>query len=1595
MLNHRHHQERPKALVLLLFTSWKTTGVLWLLLLLLFGLLLPVGMANDEVFYVMEPFEALPTISNSSGWFQRVYNQVGKLNLTIVSKQQQQQQEQEAPVPLFGNGALKVDYTVARTENGGRGFVDWGYILGKKNSTTTTTTTATAAAHNCHGAQYLSLWYYNQSPQSRPGRVHLRIILLDDSDCPASDDDDHDECTAAPGQGLENYYSFHYILDNNNNDSNKNGGWQELRVALRGSDDPAAPFWQTGWAGSGASGNHRLDLEHIRGWRMELSMDASSQGATDDDDDDIDNNTSSGVLWLDQLSCVGGGDLLGAAFWTNDNPATTTSADYELLEDAAVSTGSWFSRYYESPLAKNRTRVDLSNGTLFLNYTIEQTESWGGFNDYQHLAPGPAYYNLSAATGVSLGYDIRQAASAPGRSHLRIILMDASDCVNDCASYPGQSLENYYSFHYILDGGDDDDDDDKHQAPGQIQVRPLRGEDNSSSPFWRTGWTGIVGNNVLDTAYVKGYRLELNVDSQGGVGSTVSGSVAFQGLVAETLGGNDDDDDDTTKDATCTREPGLFLNVESSSSHFKRLEFLGSKCCESCDKDPECLYALSDGKDCYVTSTVQVDAPGLLDTEFAQTTFTAFSTNKATKRGDFCQVCQCEEGRGVIDCRAKNLSIVPQEFLQRRWWLPRVLDLRDNPKLVILGSSAFESIAEGLEELLLPRNIRHLSYDSVQRLPNLSIVRFEGEHGSDRVSAQGSPVFSLEETDRAGVHDMNNVITTPSGHFGSVCCNRGQHIKLSQPSDGLTFCDMRVKTPGIDAVYEPFKLYIEASPLLKLRPRSGFMGEAAESVQKCAEYCAISDGCNYFSYDARWKESEHKCILLLNNGTSSVLECCNPDDYADSGGTAPGWTSGRPPRTRHNVDNARVVFQPQKITVSRANNYTASYEISLGSTPLRGAVWIEPKVKMAMSGVDLLVTPQRIALYDKATTATVSVTVFNADSIRTGATFVVSNHIQSCDEAFTAVASQELTELSTVYIDVIATEDMTFISPTLKAIGIGFVALQGMFSAFFGVWTLYYRGQGVVMSSQPVFLLLVVIGCFIMSISILPTAVEETYRYEQDHLTGQLTDTPSQDIDRVDAACMAFPWLFNLGFIVTFSALFAKIWRVCRILRRSSGWQRTVVLAKDVAGVMVAFTLVQFILLLAWQLVDPLRWQRQVLQSNARGYPLASVGSCTSDKALSFVIPLSAYNFGCLLYALYLCYRTRNFSSELNEAKWITASIVSIFQILLLAVPVLIIAWEDTNAFYFVRASVITLMSMGVTCFIFVPKFVQFHFHQSTTTARHDRRRRGGVFVSGSLGPWSGGASSSNKSNSIHKSELETDNNRNGGGVDRSPSVRTTPCFDLSSKRGSELMMMSKDLAAEFYAGMEAGVRTDRPDHDTLAPSENTSYVDAAAKRQGEDPVENGIDPVKEPSEYPQQKSAQTSDCSRESALNGKAETSDCSRETALNGKAETSNGSRETALNGKAETSNGSRESALHGKADTSNGSRESALNGKDETSNGSIYSALNGKDETSNGSRESALNGKAEDSTVGVIPKGRISGVDREWDDGSTKARKSVDDS
>jgi len=102
-----------------------------------------------------------------------------------------------------------------------------------------------------------------------------------------------------------------------------------------------------------------------------------------------------------------------------------------------------------------------------------------------------------------------------------------------------------------------------------------------------------------------------------------------------------------------------------------------------------------------------------------------------------------------------------------------------------------------------------------------------------------------------------------------------------------------------------------------------------------------------------------------------------------------------------------------------------------------------------------------------------------------------------------------------------------------------------------------------------------------------------------------------------------------------------------------------------------------FALLLAWSLVDPLRFVRLSADDNsvATAADVETYGACRSEnKGLqAFGIPILVVNIGALILACIQAYRARGISDEYSETKYLAIAVGSWFEVVLVGIPLLVI----------------------------------------------------------------------------------------------------------------------------------------------------------------------------------------------------------------------------------------------------------------------------------------------------------------------------------
>ena len=267
--------------------------------------------------------------------------------------------------------------------------------------------------------------------------------------------------------------------------------------------------------------------------------------------------------------------------------------------------------------------------------------------------------------------------------------------------------------------------------------------------------------------------------------------------------------------------------------------------------------------------------------------------------------------------------------------------------------------------------------------------------------------------------------------------------------------------------------------------------------------------------------------------------------------------------------------------------------------------------------------------------------------------------------------------------------DYNYIGTALRSTGIAMASLILLTSLVFATWTAQKRNLHVVKSSQPIFLLILTAGTFILGATIFPLSIDDEIASDKG----------------CDIACMAVPWLASTGFALIFAALFSKTWRVNRLFRHPE-MRRVRISAVDVMSPLVVLMVLNVIVLLVWTTVSPLQWFREVTAVDVFGRTIESRGYCTSDHFLPFVIILVAMDMGALVFTSYQSYVARAIATEFAESEYIGKSIFCMLLVSFVGVPTMILVSEEPRAHYFVLTSIIFVLCSSVLLFIFIPKLL-------------------------------------------------------------------------------------------------------------------------------------------------------------------------------------------------------------------------------------------------------------------------------------------------
>jgi len=261
--------------------------------------------------------------------------------------------------------------------------------------------------------------------------------------------------------------------------------------------------------------------------------------------------------------------------------------------------------------------------------------------------------------------------------------------------------------------------------------------------------------------------------------------------------------------------------------------------------------------------------------------------------------------------------------------------------------------------------------------------------------------------------------------------------------------------------------------------------------------------------------------------------------------------------------------------------------------------------------------------------------------------------------------------------------DFHYLSKPVQTAGIILASVALFVCLTTVLWVAVNSNEREVKASQPFFLYLVCFGSSLVAVSLFCLSFDEEKGWSQDQL---------------DKACSAFPWLFMLGYLITYCALFSKLWRLSRVLQM----RRQVV---SVSNSLVPFCFVivsTLIVLTTWQFNDPLRWKREII----REQPLETFGECVVDNnILAYLVPLGFLIFLVIVTTAVMAWKLKHVQSNLAESKWIFVGILTQLQTWAIGIPIVIITDDiSKDAGYVMYAALTFMFSITMVIFVIWPK---------------------------------------------------------------------------------------------------------------------------------------------------------------------------------------------------------------------------------------------------------------------------------------------------
>jgi hypothetical protein len=187
-----------------------------------------------------------------------------------------------------------------------------------------------------------------------------------------------------------------------------------------------------------------------------------------------------------------------------------------------------------------------------------------------------------------------------------------------------------------------------------------------------------------------------------------------------------------------------------------------------------------------------------------------------------------------------------------------------------------------------------------------------------------------------------------------------------------------------------------------------------------------------------------------------------------------------------------------------------------------------------------------------------------------------------------------------------------------------------------------------------------------------------------------------------DSTCQALPWLLTLGFVVMFTSLLAKNWRILKIYRKSEVGVVTVISNIELFAIVASMLGLQGVVLLVWNVADPMKSEVLI---NDPYRPSKNELQCNGDHVKVYATILLVINGLQLVVGLVIAFCIRKVKYTLfNESQFIFLSVYNLSFFVIIIVALQVSGTISPNDLFLIRSILILIGVFSTVGLIFFPK---------------------------------------------------------------------------------------------------------------------------------------------------------------------------------------------------------------------------------------------------------------------------------------------------